>query len=55
MARAHAYLLGMWGQTRRLEELAGQAALDGASTEWLTSFRWWLELPRWARPDALPR
>ena len=55
MARAHAYLLGMWGQTRRLEDLAGQAALEGVSPEWLTSFRWWLELPRWARPDALPR
>lgn len=55
MARAHAYLLGMWGQTRRLEDLAGQAALEGVSPEWLTSFRWWLELPRWARPDPLPR
>ena len=55
LARAHAYLLGMWGQTQRLDELAAQAAKHGASPEWLTSFRWWLVLPGWARPDALSR
>jgi hypothetical protein len=55
LARAHAYLLGMWGQTERLADLAGQASLHGVSREWLTSFQWWLELPEWARPDPLPR
>ncbi len=54
LARAHAYLLGMWGQTQRLDELAALAAQHGASPEWLTSFRWWLDLPGWAQPDALP-
>ena len=54
VARAHAYLLGMWGQTSRLEDLARQAAAHGASPEWLTSFRWWLDLPSWARPYPLP-
>ena len=53
LARAHAYLLGMWGQTRRLAELAEEAAAHGASPEWHTSFRWWLELPAWATPDPL--
>jgi hypothetical protein len=55
LARAHAYLLGMWGQTQRLEDLAAQAAQHGASPEWLASFRWWLDLPEWARPDPLTR
>ena len=55
LARAHAYLLGMWGQTERLADLAGQAALHGVSPEWLTSFQWWLDLPAWARPEPLPR
>ena len=54
LARAHAYLLGMWGQTPRLEDLPAQAAARGASPEWLTSFRWWLDLPAWARPHPLP-
>ena len=49
LARAHAYLLGMWGQRRHLEDLAGQAAREGASPEWATSLRWWLDLPAWAR------
>jgi hypothetical protein len=53
LARAHAYLLGMWGQTRRLSELAEEAARHGASPEWHTSFQWWLDLPDWARPDPL--
>jgi hypothetical protein len=55
LARAHAYLLGMWGQTERLADLAGQAALHGVSPEWLRSFQWWLDLPAWARPEPLPR
>ena len=55
LARAHAYLLGMWGQTQRLEVLFAQAAEHGASREWQTSFRWWLDLPAWAQPDPLSR
>jgi hypothetical protein len=53
-ARAHAYLLGMWGRTAHLEDLAAQATHHADSAEWLTAFRWWLDLPAWARPIALP-
>jgi hypothetical protein len=53
LARAHAYLLGMWGQTRRLAELAEDAHRHGVSPEWHTSFQWWLDLPEWARPEPL--
>jgi hypothetical protein len=55
LARAHAYLLGMWGQTERLEELSALASQPGVRPEWQTSCRWWLDLPGWARPDPLPR
>lgn len=54
LARAHAYLLGMWGQRDRLAELTDLAGRQAASPEWLTSCRWWLELPAWAQPDPLP-
>ncbi len=43
------------GPDSRLADLAGRRPLHGASPEWLTSFRWWLDLPAWARPHPLPR